>query len=277
MDVANRPVQKVDIHLLTDLVAVEGAVAVGNYVALGVLLREGGVGEEGSEIGFFLVDSPHLEEHETEGPCGVALHHHGGVLPVPEGRLAVYVPVGEVDSAGEGGVPVDDENFPVVAVVIVGRNEGRKGREHLAFYSEGVEALRVVVGEVYELVGSVVHHPNVDPLLRLAGENFQDPSPHFALVDDEIFGENEVLSLFELLEHLLEHILAHGVVGDVRVFVNGETAAPFDILRKGGCAGSLLPEFFEHGFVLLDFVPGLLGDLPEALLESPVPDFELGV
>ncbi len=44
----------------------------------------------------------------------------------------VDVLICQIHAAGKAHLPVDDENFPVVAVVVVGGDEGRDRREHLA-------------------------------------------------------------------------------------------------------------------------------------------------
>ena len=54
----------------------------------------------------------------------LAFQHDGGVLPAAILLDVVDVLVGEVHAAGKTHLAVNDENFPVVAVIIMGRDKG---------------------------------------------------------------------------------------------------------------------------------------------------------
>ena len=236
VDVALGAVEQVDIDHLPHPLTVQRAVAVRGREPL----RRDGVGRHGEELLELRLpeDAPHLEEEDGQRSDSLAFQHDGGVLPAAILLDVVDVLVGEVHAAGKTHLAVNDENFPVVAVIIMGRDKGLHRREHPAPDAQLFEAAGVIPGQGGELTGAVVHHPDVHALSGLAGQHFEDPAPHEALVDDEVLEEDVLLGLFQLAQQLFELGLAAGEVGDFRVPVDREAAAlSVEIPRQRGRAG----------------------------------------
>ena len=229
VDVALGAVEQVDIDHLSHPLTVQRAVAVRGREPL----RRDGVGRHGEELLKLRLpeDAPHLEEEDGQRSDSLAFQHDGGVLPAAILLDVVDVLVGEVHAAGKAHLAVNDENFPVVAVIIMGRDKGLHRREHPALDAQLFEAAG-------ELTGAVVHHPDVHALSGLAGQHFEDLAPHEALVDDEVLEEDVLLGLFQLAQQLFELGLAAGEVGNFRVPVDREAAAlSVEIPRQRGRAG----------------------------------------
>ena len=236
MDVALGAVEQVDIDHLPHPLTVQRAIAVRGREPL----RRDGVGRHGEELLKLRLpeDAPHLEEEDGQRSDSLAFQHDGGVLPAAILLDVVDVLVGEVHAAGKTHLAINDENFPVVAVIIMGRDKGLHRREHPALDAQLFEAAGVIPGQGGELAGAIVHHPDVHALSGLAGQHFEDLAPHEALVDDEVLEEDVLLGLFQLAQQLFELGLAAGEVGNFRVPVDREAAAlSVEIPRQRGRAG----------------------------------------
>ena len=129
-----------------------------------------------------------------------------------EARLEVDIFVRQIHAAGEGDAPVNDGDFPVVAVVVEGGDEGPQGREHLAADAESLHLLRIAVGDSGKSAHAVVHHAHLHPLAHLLLQHLQDPAPHLTVVDDEVLEENEMLRAEDGLQQRGEFLLAAGVI-----------------------------------------------------------------
>ena len=146
MDVFSRTVKDIQIHPLAEFLAAEGAVAVGNNVALRLGDHSSRLIDVHAEIRLVFRDVPHLQEQHGEAAHSLAAHHDRGVLPVTEALDLVYVFVREINSASKGDLSVYDHYLPVIAVVVVGGEKRRERREYLAVYAEFLQLLWVVPG-----------------------------------------------------------------------------------------------------------------------------------
>ena len=78
------------------------------------------------------------------------MHLDAAVEPVPEALAAVYILVGEVYAAGEGGDAVYDAYLAVVAVVERTCRHGLEAVEGAAAYAHRLHALRVVARQAHD-------------------------------------------------------------------------------------------------------------------------------
>ena len=179
-----------------------------------------------------LVDVPHLQKQQQKAHRGAAAQHDRRVLPVAEAFHAVDILVREVHAAGEGDLPVYDEDLAVVAVIVVRGDERHDRRELLCLDAVLLQAIAVVRGKLRHLAHAVVHDAHVHALGGLFDENVENAPPHIALLDDEIFEEDEGLRLAQSLQHCLKFLLAGGEVGHVRVVIDREAAAAVEVFRQ---------------------------------------------
>ena len=77
-------------------------------------------------------DAPHLQKQRRHGAHAFAFQHQGRVLPAAILFYVVDVLICQIHAAGKTHLAINDQNFAVVAVVVVGGNKGRDRREHLA-------------------------------------------------------------------------------------------------------------------------------------------------
>ena len=135
VDVFLRAAEDVNVHALAELILVQRTIPIGDDEARRAdrLFRR-------IEIGIIhrpaLLDVPHLQKHQREAAHSVAVQHHRGILPMAELADSVDVLIRQIHAAAEGRMAVDHQDFAVVAVVIVGREEGRQRRERLAADAE---------------------------------------------------------------------------------------------------------------------------------------------
>ena len=276
MDVFFRPVQQVHVHLLAHPVIVQGAVGIGHHEA-------GGVGSFHRRAEKFVifrrpqVGAPELEEHDREAPDRRTLEHQGGVLPVAVFFPAADVLVGQVDAAGEAHPAVDDQDLAVVPVVIVGGDEGFQGGEDLAPDAQQLHLLGVIPGQQGEFAGPVVHQPHIHSGGSLALEDLQDVVPHVALIQDEIFQENEFFCLFQLCQHLPEEGVAGGEIGAVGAVEDREAAAAADIPGHACGAGGLALKGLQDPGVLVQLVAALVLPLGHDGFQQPMAHIPTGI
>ena len=155
---------------------------------------------------------------------------------------------------------VDDADLPVVPVVEAGGEHRHKGVEDAAADPLLLQHLAVMGGEGQQAAHVVVHHPHVQPLPGLPLQDLQDGVPHLALLDDEVFQEDVMPGLFQLLQHPLELRLPRGEVFHRGVLEGGRAGGAQDIPGLVGGVGA-------------EAVDGLQGvephqvDVPEAPLQ----------
>ena len=168
-------------------------------------------------------------------------------------RFAVYITVGKVYSAGKSRVSVDNHYFPVVAVIIMGRNKRRKGRKNLAFYSEFFQKFRIVSRKSCEFVGSVIDNSYVNAFLNLFCKDFKNLSPHYSFIDYEIFKEYKMARFFKLGKHFVKSCFAYRKIGNFRSVKNRKTTGSLKIFCNGGGAFIFFTESFKNFRFLWDF------------------------
>ena len=276
MNIPFCPVQQVDVDLLAHPVVVQGRVGIGHHET-GDLLHLSRVCQEFVVLGASQIGTPELEEHDREAADSFALEHDGGVLPVTVFFVAIDVLVRQIHAAGKACVSVDDQDLPVIPVVVVGGDEGLQGREDLTLDAKLLHFLRVISRQKGELAGAVVHEPHIHARRRFPLQNLQNGVPHVPLVQDEILQEDELFCLFQFHKHPLEKSLAGGEIGDIRFVEDREAAAAADI--AGHARYSWLPggERLQDGRILIDLVAALDLPLSHDPLQEPVPHIPAGV
>lgn len=76
---------------------------------------------------------------------------------------------------------------------------------------------------------SVENDSDIKTLCGFSLQDSEDSVPHFALGNDEIFQENEVLCLFQILQHILKGLVSQRIVFALGSRPGGERPFPFDI------------------------------------------------
>ena len=146
MDIFFRPVQQVNVDLLPHPVVVQRGIGIGHDEARRLPLRHGS-GHEFVVLRAAQVSAPQLQEHDGEAADGLAPEHHGGVLPVAVFFAAVDVFIRQIHAAVKSGMAVDDEDLSVIPEIVVGGNQGRKGREDLAADAQGFQFPVIAPGQ----------------------------------------------------------------------------------------------------------------------------------
>ena len=251
MHILLRMVQDMEVHLLTHILIVKGAVPVGEHIPQ--LPAEAlASGREVSPVVLLLplVHVPHLQEEHGQALDRVPPQHDSRVLPVAEPLLPVDVLVPQIDASREAHPAVNDAYLAVVPVVLHRGQEGLDGVHHLAADPLSLQLLRVFIGQVGDGAGAVVHEAHLYPLPRLLHEDLQDSVPHVALLHDKVFHKNILPGLLQLGDKGLEFVLAQRKIGHLRVAVCGKSHVMGQVvgqIRIGRLAG---PQRVHHVHVL---------------------------
>ena len=271
VDIALRAVEDVHVDQLAHAIVVHGAVGVGHdeAVFLRGLRRRVQKALPGER---FLAQMPHLQEHQREAARGRAAQADRAVLPVAEALALVDVFVGQIHAAGEGDLPVDDQDLAVVAIVVMGGDEGVDRREGAAFDAEHAQPLGIVPRQREEFAAAIVHHAHGHTLRGLAGEDLQHAAPHETLVDDEILQKDEFFGLLELLQQHGEHVVAQREVTRVGPVIHREAARAVDVVGQPHSVGLLPPEALNGFRILGNAVARGVAQPHIAVAQQAVPD-----
>ena len=270
-------VEHIHVHHFAHPLTVQRAVPVGHHKALGVCCRRDGIGQELLKLRL-AQDAPHLQEQRRHGAHTFAFQHQGRVLPAAILFYVVDVLICQIHAAGKAHLAINDQNFAVVAVVVVRGNKGRDRREHLALDAQRFQPAGVIPRQGGELAGAVIHHPHIHPLRCLAGQHFQNAAPHQAFVHDEIFQKDVLFCRFQLAQHFIEHGFAAVEVGGHRVGIDRKAAALAPQIpcqrHRFGCL--LLQKL--HGLLILRQPgAGLSLQIQQAVLQGIVAHITFGV
>ena len=99
---------------------------------------------------------PHLQKQQGESLNRLALHHQSVVLPMAVFFIGIDVFVRQIDATGEGGAAIDDKNFPVVPIVVVGGHQGAHRGEEFALDAQFFQLFGVAGREGGDGAGSIV-------------------------------------------------------------------------------------------------------------------------
>ena len=158
-------------------------------------------------------DVPHLQKGHRQAAYRAAGQADADVLPVPQLGVDVDIFVPQVDPAAVPHLPVDDDDFLVVAVIHIQVGDETVGRAE----NRRLKALRLqkpveVVRDPEKASHVVVQHPDLHPLAELFQQDLVDTVPQHAGRDDEIFDKYEGFRLFEILLQLGEVFLPAGEI-----------------------------------------------------------------
>ena len=117
----------------------------------------------------------------------------------------------------------------------------------------------------------VIHQPHFHALGALAYQNVFDFLEAGGVLHDEVFHEDELFRLFQILLHGLESVLSLAVIGDGGVFIHRPAVAVPKIPGLVG-RGQILPfQIFQGGFrVDGNFVLHILPDGVQTLAHAGV-------
>lgn len=236
VDIFLGAVKDVQIDRLADIVPIERAVSVWNDPAGGV--HRGRCRQiAGAVLHPTVLRVPHLQEHQREGADRLAGDTEGHVLPVAVGMGAVDIFVRQIDPAGEGAAAVHHQDFPVVAVVVVGGDQGAQRGVHAAADAKLFQLPGVLVGQLVEGAGAVVENADLYALLGLLLQDLEDAAPHVALVDDKVLHKDEAFGAFQLCQHGFESFFTDGVIVRAGVLPGGKVSRPLQVGGQTGQAG----------------------------------------
>ena len=212
---------------------------------------------------------PHGQEHDGHAPHRLPLEENGRVFPVAIPQLLVDILVGQVDAAGKGGVAVDDTELPVVPVVHADGNHRLEAVEAAA----GDAGFRLKFSGVVHRQGVqgahiVVDHPHIHPGGMLLLQNLHHRIPEYAGANNEVFQEDILFRLPQLLQHGGKHIIPQGKIVGIGVGIDRAAGVVLQVAglvhRVGPKGPQLLRlvvplQLLQHGAVHTLHLPALAG------------------
>ena len=172
---------------------------------------------------------PHLNEHHCEIPHRFAPHKDRIILPMSESGLLVDVLVGDIYSACDAHVSVNDKYLSVVTVVLHRRYHRAERVENQRFYALFSHFLLVSERQGELAAHAVIDESDLYALRDLFEKYLDDLLPHLAVVNDEILHKDELFRLAKLFKHDGELCLAEREIDRIGVPVCGVAAVMVDI------------------------------------------------
>ena len=105
---------------------------------------------------------PHFKEHHGKAPDALSVKAHAGVLPVAEADDFIDILIRQIDSAGIGRMPVDNQNLSVIPVV---HHQGEKGNHRIEGHAPDARLLQpfaVAAGKPGDAAHIIVDHPDLN-------------------------------------------------------------------------------------------------------------------
>ena len=244
MHIGMRRVDDIQVNLLPHPLRPQGADAVRNHKAVPGLRRVGGQAVFFISLRLLFGLVPHLQEHVNKALHRRALNHDARILPVPEPDLRVDILVRQVDSPGKRRLAVYYQDLPVVAVIVMGGENGLHRGKHLAPYAFLLHKLGEIAGQVPKRVGPVVHEPHLHALPCLFLQDFQNLLQHLPPADNKEFDKDILPGLFQLLQHILILQIPQLVIFHLGILVNRAVVTALEIIRQLPHMGALRPQPF---------------------------------
>ena len=191
-DIAVGARNHVDIEVLRHLLLIHRVVAERNDEAPFDEIHAGVFAfQEIADKNVPVIRVPHLKEEERKRLHRPPPQPDRRVFPAPIGVDPVDIFVCEVRAAREPGFPINHDDLPVVAVVVLCGDKGVDRGKDLALDPKRPEVIGVAARETRELTRPVIQHPHLNPGLHFFREDLQHLPPHESLIDDEEFKKDE--------------------------------------------------------------------------------------
>ena len=157
-----------------------------------------------------------------------------------EPYLSVNVLVCQIDAACKGRMTVNDADFSVIPVILVGGQGGPDGGKHFAFNPLFPKRLRVGIGKQHQAAHAVVHNADLHTLPDLFLQDLQDAVPHFSPLHNKILHKNEMLRRFQAALHLYEHIVSQREILGRCILIDRTAGKPVHVAHQVALAGAHL-------------------------------------
>ena len=181
---------------------------------------------------FRLGNVPHFQKHERKPFHSIAFQADRRILPVTEPDFPVNIFVCQIRASRMGNPPVDDQDFPMIPVVIMAGEHRMDRRIHFAADSIFFQNFRVKLRKKRQGTHTVIHDTHFHALLYLLLQHFQNFMPQISFFDNEVFHENKLLRAPQILHQRLKLILTQRIIVCVGFVVDCAVCVLSHIFRK---------------------------------------------
>ena len=212
MDIILCRIQDIHVHLFSHSLAAIRAGTIGDHKAVIGHRKFPGCPVALIIFRSFFRNIPHFQEHISKVFHSLPLDHHCRVLPVAKPQFAVNIFICQVRSAGKGSFSVNDQDLPVVSVIIMsGKHRFDRG-EHFAGDPFFFQKFRIKIGKQGQNTGSVIHYPDLYSFFYFLFQDIQDTLPHFSFRYNKEFQKNKLLRLFQLRQDIFILIISQSII-----------------------------------------------------------------
>ena len=194
-----------------------------------------------------------------------------------EPYLAVDIFIRQIHAAVEGNLSVDNQDFPVISVIVMGGKHRGHGGKYFRLNPHTLQPLLIVKGQGGQLAGAVVHDAHVHAGGSLPLQNLQYPAPHIAFFYNKVFQVDVVLRLFQLGQHRRKLFLSRREVGHLGIVVHGEGTGPVDVTHQVVCPVRIIFKSFQNRGILVQNVLRIRNNPLGPHGTAPVPEIDAGI
>ena len=260
-----------DIDFDRKTVMIQRTVTIGHHVAVGRTCRihvKGLCDVVRIHSPIFLCNIPHLKKHNGKTLYRVSLKADAGILPMAVYDFFIDVFIGQIDTARECGVSVNDRDFPVISVILFGGKGGADLGKGFAFDPHFLKFFCIIVGKKDQGTHAVIHEANLYPFLCLLHEDIQNRIPYFPICHNEIFHENKCFCLFQRFQKIRKHLISQRIIFHLRIFINGIAAVMIHIMYHGCGLGTFELQLFFDLWILRQIRSGILNQFSMAPIDQ---------
>ena len=147
------------------------------------------------QIGFLSLfsDVPHFQEHKSKPFHRVAFQPDRRVLPMAEAFFPVNVLVRKICPARMSDPAVDDQDLPVIPVVVMAGKYRVDRSIHFAPDTVLFEYLRIEIRKQRQRAHPVVHHTHLHALRYFLLQHLQNLMPQVSFFDNEVLHKDKLL------------------------------------------------------------------------------------
>ena len=117
--------------------------------------------------------------------------------------------VSQVDAAGKTGPAIDHTDLTVVTVILDNIKDRTEPVEYFAFDPPSAHLLIILVWQCGKAAEAVIDQSDIHSFFSLFFKDIKDRLPHYPVIYDEIFNENKMLCLLQLMHQNRKHIISY--------------------------------------------------------------------
>ena len=202
--------------------------------------------------------TPHLQKHNGKIPDAFSMKTNPGIFPMSETDILINVFICQIDSSRISCMAINHQYFSVIPVIqdnIQDRTDRIKCR---TFNSFCLQLFVIAIRKRRHTSHIIIDQTDIHAFFCFFFQNLQNLIPHFAFMNDEIFKENKMSGLFQILQHICKHRFPYRIIFCGSVILKGKSRIVANISRLIGYTRICLLQFLSHSMAFFEIILDLM-------------------